>query len=97
MEKVEELKKLERVGKFAPCVFSFGGFFKNTIEFLKENKIAWSGDSRWLDKCAQVTRAGKEKFAYPYPRPKRILRRGRRMDFFRGFQLPAVKHQRQAF
>ncbi len=50
MEKVEALKKLERVGKSMSCVFSFGGFFKNTIDFLKKNEIAWSEDPRWLEK-----------------------------------------------
>ncbi len=50
MEKVEALKKLERVGKSISCVFSFGGFFKNTIDFLKKNEIAWSEDPRWMEK-----------------------------------------------
>ncbi len=50
MEKVEELKKLERIDQAVSCVFSFGGFFKNTLEFLKENGIAWSEDARWLKK-----------------------------------------------
>ncbi len=48
MENAAELKKLERIGKATPCVFSFGGFFKNTIDFLMKNGIAWSEDERWL-------------------------------------------------
>ncbi len=50
MEKVEELKKLESIDKSVSCIFSFGGFFKNTLEFLKKNGIAWSDDARWLEK-----------------------------------------------
>ncbi len=50
MEKVEALKKLEPVGKSVSCVFSFGGFFKNTLDFLKKNDITWSDDVRWLEK-----------------------------------------------
>ncbi len=52
MEKVEALKKFEPVGKSVSCVFSFGGFFKNAIDFLKKNGIAWSEDARWLEKTS---------------------------------------------
>ncbi|MCP4688339.1 MAG: hypothetical protein GY859_09820 [Desulfobacterales bacterium] len=52
MEKVEELKKLEQVGESVSCVFSLGGFFKNTMDFFRKNGIAWSADSRWINKLA---------------------------------------------
>ncbi len=52
MEKAEALKTLEPVGKSVACVFSFGGFFKNAIDFLRKNGIAWSDDARWLEKMS---------------------------------------------
>ncbi len=54
MEKVEALNKLEPVGKPVSFVFSFGGFFKNTIDFLKKNGIAWSEDARGLEKTSFI-------------------------------------------
>ncbi|MCP4105539.1 MAG: hypothetical protein GY749_08385, partial [Desulfobacteraceae bacterium] len=48
-EKAGELAGLENISKAVLFVFSFGGFHKNTLEYLKKHKIAWSADSRWLD------------------------------------------------
>ncbi len=52
IENAEKLKELEQVGDAILCVFSFGGFFKNTLEFLKNHGIAWSDDPRWLSRSA---------------------------------------------
>ncbi|KPA15802.1 ATPase domain protein, prokaryote domain protein [Candidatus Magnetomorum sp. HK-1] len=49
LAKALEVKKLENVGKALFFVFSSGGFFKNTIQFLKKNHIAWSDDSTFLE------------------------------------------------
>ena len=49
LEKAEQLKKLEQVEKILLVVFSFGGFFKNTIKFLQDHKIAWCYDKNWLE------------------------------------------------
>jgi hypothetical protein len=46
--KAFEIKKMEHVKKAVFFVFSAGGFFQNTIQFLKENKIAWSDDKTFL-------------------------------------------------
>ncbi|MCP4104859.1 MAG: hypothetical protein GY749_04880, partial [Desulfobacteraceae bacterium] len=48
-EKAGELARLENINKAVLFVFSLGGFHKNTLEYLKKHKIAWSADSRWLD------------------------------------------------
>jgi len=44
-----EVQQLENVSKAVFFVFSAGGFFQNTIQFLKENKTAWSDDKRFLE------------------------------------------------
>jgi hypothetical protein len=49
LAKALELQQLENVSKALFFVFSAGGFFKNTIQFLKENKIAWSDDKKFLE------------------------------------------------
>ncbi|MDM8517053.1 hypothetical protein QUF76_12700 [Desulfobacterales bacterium HSG16] len=49
-KKAEELVKLENPGKIILFVFSTGGFFKNTRQYLKKHGIAWSSDKRWLDR-----------------------------------------------
>ena len=48
-EKAGELARLENINKSVLFVFSLGGFHKNTLEYLKKHKIAWSTDRRWLD------------------------------------------------
>ena len=47
--KALEVQKLENVSKALFFVFSSGGFFKNTIQFLKKNKIAWSSEFKLLE------------------------------------------------
>jgi hypothetical protein len=49
LAKVLEVQQLENVSKALFFVFSSGGFFKNTIQFLKENKIAWNDDKKFLE------------------------------------------------
>jgi energy-coupling factor transporter ATP-binding protein EcfA2 len=49
LAKALEVQQLENVSKTLFFVFSAGGFFKNTIQFLKENKIAWSDDKTFLE------------------------------------------------
>jgi hypothetical protein len=49
-KKAGELEKLEHLEKTLLFVFSTGGFFKNTIQYLKKHGIAWSSDKRWLDR-----------------------------------------------
>ncbi len=48
LEKAEELKELEGVEKAVLFVFSSGGFYKNTIQYLEKRGVAWSEDPRWL-------------------------------------------------
>ncbi|MCP4345524.1 MAG: hypothetical protein GY795_08360 [Desulfobacterales bacterium] len=50
MKKAGELMKLEDVRKAVLFVFSVSGFFKNTVEYMKKNNIAWSDDRQWLDR-----------------------------------------------
>jgi len=50
MRKAESLMKLEKVGRVVLFVFSTGGFFKNTLEYLKKHGIARTSDTRWLEK-----------------------------------------------
>jgi hypothetical protein len=49
LAKALEVQQLENVSKALFFIFSAGGFFKNTIQFLKENKIAWSDDKKFLE------------------------------------------------
>ncbi|MCP4109130.1 MAG: hypothetical protein GY749_26975 [Desulfobacteraceae bacterium] len=50
VKKAGELVKLEDVPKAVLFVFSVSGFFKNTLEYMKKNEIAWTDDRRWMDK-----------------------------------------------
>ncbi len=50
LEKAGDLMKLEKIGKAVLFVFSVGGFHKNTLDYLKKHKIAWTSDMRWLEK-----------------------------------------------
>ena len=49
LSKAMEVKKMENVNKALIFIFSSSGFFQNTIQFLKENKIAWSSDKKFLE------------------------------------------------
>ncbi|KPA14711.1 hypothetical protein MHK_005082 [Candidatus Magnetomorum sp. HK-1] len=49
LAKALKVQQLENVSKALFFVFSAGGFFQNTIQFLKENKIAWSDDKTFLE------------------------------------------------
>jgi hypothetical protein len=40
---------MESVSKAVIFVFSAGGFFQNTIQFLRESNIAWSADKKFLE------------------------------------------------
>ncbi|QTA77910.1 NTP hydrolase p-loop-containing [Desulfonema limicola] len=48
IKKTDALKKLENIEKAVLIVFSAGGFFKNTIEYLKKHGIAWTNDMKWM-------------------------------------------------
>jgi len=48
VQKSEEFVRIEGVEKSILFVVSIGGFRKNALEYLKENRIAWSSDGRWL-------------------------------------------------
>ncbi len=48
-EKAGELILLENVGRAVLFVFSAGGFFKNTIAYLKKHGIVWTDNKRWLE------------------------------------------------
>ena len=50
LEKAGELMKLENVVKAVLFVFSAGGFHKNTLGYLEKHGIAWTDDTRWLEK-----------------------------------------------
>ncbi len=52
VKKAGELVKPEGVQKAVLFVFSVSGFFRNTLEYMKKNRIAWTDDRRWLDKTA---------------------------------------------
>jgi len=41
-------------------VFSTGGFFKNTAEYLKKHGIAWTSDTRWLEKGKGIVNPGRK-------------------------------------
>ncbi|MDM8523012.1 hypothetical protein QUF80_06520 [Desulfococcaceae bacterium HSG8] len=49
VKKAQELMKLEKISKAVLIVFSAGGFFKNTLEYMKKQGIAWTSDRRWLE------------------------------------------------
>ncbi|MCP4112878.1 MAG: hypothetical protein GY749_46365, partial [Desulfobacteraceae bacterium] len=48
-EKAGYMITLENINRYVLFVFSLGGFHKNTLEYLKKHKIAWSTDSRWVE------------------------------------------------
>ncbi len=47
--KAQALKKLEQIDQAVLCVFSTGGFFKNTLKYLTDHQIAYTDDARWLE------------------------------------------------
>ncbi|MCP4346470.1 MAG: hypothetical protein GY795_13195 [Desulfobacterales bacterium] len=49
VKKAEEIMKIENISKSVLLVFSAGGFFKNTLEYLKQHGMAWTSGSQWLD------------------------------------------------
>ncbi len=49
VEKAKALMKLEQEEQTVLFVFSAGGFFKNALDYLDEQHIAYSDDARWLD------------------------------------------------
>jgi hypothetical protein len=49
LAKALEVKQLENVNKALFFVFSAGGFFQNTIQFLQRNNIAWSDDKKFME------------------------------------------------
>ncbi len=49
MKKAQELMKIENISKSVLLVFSVGGFFKNTLEYLKQHGIVWTSDRQWLE------------------------------------------------
>ncbi|MDM8516021.1 hypothetical protein QUF76_07470 [Desulfobacterales bacterium HSG16] len=50
VQKADELMKLESVKKAVLIVFSAGGFFKNTLEYLEKHDIAWTDNKKWLER-----------------------------------------------
>ncbi len=49
VENAQALMRLERIENAVLCVFSAGGFYKNTLAYLAEHQIAASDDLRWLE------------------------------------------------
>ncbi len=49
LKKMEKLKEMEEIEKAVGFVFSLKGFTGDALRFLKEHRIAWSDDERWLD------------------------------------------------
>ncbi len=50
VKKADELMKLENIGNAVLIVFSAGGFYKNTLEYLKTRDMAWTDDRMWLER-----------------------------------------------
>jgi hypothetical protein len=48
MQKAEALIKIEGVEKPVLFIVSIGGFRNNALNYIKENRFAWSSDDRWL-------------------------------------------------
>ncbi|KPA19102.1 hypothetical protein MHK_000673 [Candidatus Magnetomorum sp. HK-1] len=48
LDKAACLRELEKLKKSIVFVFSSSGFFKNTIQYFKDNGVAWSEDNRFL-------------------------------------------------
>ncbi len=49
VDKAHALMRVEQVEKAVLCVFSTGGFYKNTRKYLTEHQIAYADDLRWLE------------------------------------------------
>ncbi len=49
VDQAQALIRLEQVEKAVLCVFSAGGFYKNTLEYLAAHQITYSDDARWLE------------------------------------------------
>jgi len=47
--KAKQLIQLENIEKHLLFVYSIKGFTKDTLQFFKDNNIAWCDDERWLD------------------------------------------------
>jgi len=47
--KAQEVIDLEKVANPILFVFSSGGFFKNTLKYLKDKNFVWSEDERFLE------------------------------------------------
>ncbi|MDM8517289.1 hypothetical protein QUF76_13895 [Desulfobacterales bacterium HSG16] len=56
IKKADELMKIENIGKAVLIVFSAGGFFKNTLDYLEKHEIAWASDRKWLEKTSKTER-----------------------------------------
>ena len=50
VKKTEELMKMENIGRKILIVFSSGGFFRNTLDYLEKQGIAWTEDKKWLER-----------------------------------------------
>ncbi len=50
LAKAQKLQALEKIDKAVRCVFSLGGFYQNTISFFHAHDMAYSDDSRWLER-----------------------------------------------
>ncbi|MCP4395737.1 MAG: hypothetical protein GY801_00290 [bacterium] len=49
VEKAQALMRVEQMEKAVLCVFSSGGFYKNTREYLTGHQIAYTDDTGWLE------------------------------------------------
>ncbi len=50
LEKAQAVIELEHLARVALFVFCRAGFEAETLAFFEEHAIAWSEDSRWLEK-----------------------------------------------
>ncbi|MCP4687919.1 MAG: hypothetical protein GY859_07695 [Desulfobacterales bacterium] len=50
LEKAKELKELEEVEKVVYFVYCTSGFYKNTLDFMEKNQMAWCEDGRLLNR-----------------------------------------------
>ncbi|MCP4578239.1 MAG: hypothetical protein GY846_18365, partial [Deltaproteobacteria bacterium] len=48
LEKATALKGLEEIGKTTIFVYCTAGFYKNTLDFMKKNRMAWCEDGALL-------------------------------------------------
>ena len=49
VEKAQALMRLERVEQAVLFIFSAGGFYKNTLKYLTDHRIASTDDPRWFE------------------------------------------------